>query len=454
MPDLALTIVAFLVALAILIVVHEFGHFWIARRVGVRVLRFSLGFGPPLFRRTGRRDGTEYVLAALPLGGYVKMLDEREDEVPAAELPRAFNRQALWKRTAIVAAGPLFNLIFAVAVYWAMAVAGEPGTRPLVGTVAAESTAAEAGFVPGDEILRVGSQDTPTWEAAMMTLVSDSLEGEDLPVRVRESSGGEVVRWLDGERLSGLTDSPAILDNLGLAPEKPVIAPVVSEVLPNGVAERVGIQPGDEFVAADGKPVSSWDDWVDLVRARPDTPIVATVERNGQPLQLTMTPEAVLEGDERIGRVGVVVDLPEDLNERYQVVVRLGPIEAVGAALEKTADMSILMIRVVGRMLTGQASVENLSGPITIAETAGKTASYGLGSFMKFLAVVSISLAILNLLPIPMLDGGHLLYFFIEWIKGCPLSDEAQMRGQQLGIVVLAMLMTFAFYIDLSRLLG
>lgn len=454
MPDFVFTVGAFLVALAILIAVHEFGHFWVAQRLGVRVLRFSIGFGKALLRWTGRRDGTEYVIAALPLGGYVKMLDEREGEVSKAELHRAFNRQALWKRVAIVAAGPLFNFLFAGVVYWGILVAGDEGTRPVIGSVAVESVADQAGFTASDELLRVGDRPTPTWESAVFALMAASLSGEDVPVRVREASGEEVVRWLDSEQLAALTDSPAILANIGFDPARPTLPPVVGEVVPDGVADKAGLRPGDRILAADGEAVASWAEWVQIIRAHAGEGIPLEVERGAQVLEVRVTPDAVLEEGEEVGRIGVVVEVPEDFGDAYRAEVRLGPLEAIGGAVTKTVDMTVLMVRISARMLVGQASVENLSGPIAIAETAGKTASYGLNAFAKFLAAVSISLAVLNLLPIPVLDGGHLLYFLIEWIKGSPLSERAQVRGQHIGIVLLAALITLAFYLDISRLLG
>jgi len=454
MLDFIFTIGAFLVALAILIAVHEFGHFWVARRLGVRVLRFSIGFGKPLLRWTGRGDGTEYVIAAIPLGGYVKMLDEREGEVAKDERHRAFNRQLLWKRAAIVAAGPLFNFLFAGAVYWGILVAGDEGTRPVIGSVTAESVADQAGFAAGDELLRVGERSTPTWESAVFALMAASLAGEDVPVRVREDSGEEVLRWLDREQLAALTDSPAILANVGFDPARPTLPAVIGEVVADGVADRAGLQPGDRILAADGAAVGSWAEWVRVIRAHPGDSIPLEVERDGQRLEVLLTPGTVLDEGEEVGRIGVVVEVPEGFGDAYRAEVRMGPFEAIGGAVTKTADMTVLMVRISARMLVGQASVENLSGPIAIAETAGKTASYGLIAFVKFLAVVSISLAVLNLLPIPVLDGGHLLYFLIEWIKGSPLSEQTQARGQHVGIVLLAALITLAFYLDLSRLLG
>lgn len=452
--DLLFTIASFVVALAILISVHEFGHFWVARRLGVKVLRFSIGFGRPLIRHQRDPDSTEYVLAGIPLGGYVKMLDEREGEVRPGELHRTFNRQPLWKRSAIVAAGPLFNFAFAILAYWAIFLAGDSGLKPLVGEVEPGSIAAESGFQRGDELLRIGDRVSTTWESAVFGLMAEALESKDLPVRVRDSSGVELDRWVSGERLAGLPDDPNILGRLGLSPLRPTLPAIIGELTPGEPAELAGFRLGDRILSVEGEPVGDWRGWVEMIRARPGVPLLVEVEREGARLGLEVIPRAVTAEGVQIGRIGAGVQAQDDLMEPYRVQVRYGPLGALGESVHKTLDMSLLMLRVMGRMLVGQASVENLSGPITIAETAGRTAAYGLDSFIKFLAVVSISLAVLNLLPIPVLDGGHLLYFLIEWVKGSPLSEQAQLQGQKVGLLILAALMTLAFYVDLSRLFG
>jgi regulator of sigma E protease len=290
MPDLLHTILSFIVVLAILIAVHEFGHFWVARRLGVKVLRFSIGFGRPLVRWVGRRDGTEYVLAGIPLGGYVKMLDEREEEVDPAEAHRAFNRQKLWRRAAIVLAGPLFNLFFAVLLYWGILVIGDTGSRALIGTVATGSIAAEAGLEAGDELLRVGDRPTPTWEAAVFALMAEALDGRDLPVRIRDAEGDERTYVLNGRALAALPEDPAILGNLGLAPARPLLPPVLGEVIPGEAAAAAGLQTGDRILDTNDKPVTSWDAWVAMVRDHPGQTLQVRIARGGQELELALIP--------------------------------------------------------------------------------------------------------------------------------------------------------------------
>ncbi|RDH88751.1 MAG: RIP metalloprotease RseP [endosymbiont of Seepiophila jonesi] len=454
MDSLLFTIAAFVVALGILITVHELGHFWVARRVGVKVLRFSIGFGKPLWTRVGKIDGTEYVLAAIPLGGYVKMLDEREAPVDPGELDRAFNRQTLASRTAIVLAGPLFNLLFAVFAFWLIFVTGDTGIKPLVGEVKAESIAGQAGFQTGDRILSVNQESTPTWETAVYMLLAESLDVGQIAVRVEDESGREAVRWLDAGRLQEMSEEAQILQNLGITPKRPVVAPVIGTLLPGEAADRDGLKTGDLLLSVDGQSLESWVEWVKYVRARPEQRMVLEVERAGSLIRLELTPVAIESEGESIGRIGASVHVPPHLMDDYQTEIRYGPLEAVGKSLYKTWDLSLLMLKMLGKMVIGEVSVKNLSGPISIAEYAGKTASYGLIDFLKFLAVVSISLGVLNLLPIPVLDGGHLLFFLLEAIKGGALSETFMEHGQKIGMILLLAMMSLAFYVDLSRLLG
>jgi regulator of sigma E protease len=448
-----ISLLAFIVAIGVLVTVHEFGHFWVARRLGVKVLRFSIGFGKPLWQRRFGADNTELVVAAIPLGGYVKMLDEREGEVPATELDRAFNRQPVRSRMAIVVAGPLFNFLFAIAVYWLMFVAGVPGLRPVVGAVTPDSYAEQAGIVSGDEILAVGATATPTWETTVLALLDASLGGHDaVALTVRNSQGVEHHLLASFESSDQLLKKGGVLENFGLTPWQPPA--VIDRLVEDGAGARAGLQPGDRIVQADAVAISSWSRWVDYVRARPGQVIEVRVLRSGQEIVLGLTPDSVADAGETIGRIGAYVRLPDDdQRATMRVVVRYGPLQAVSEALGKTWDVTTLTLRTLWKMVSGGASVENLSGPISIAQYAGQSAVVGLAAFLGFLGIVSVSLGVLNLLPIPVLDGGHLLYYLLELVKGSPVSEAAQLLGQKIGIALLLALMSLAFYNDLIRLL-
>ncbi|MBD3813846.1 MAG: RIP metalloprotease RseP [Pigmentiphaga sp.] len=444
------TVVWFLVAIAILVVVHEFGHYLAARLAGVKVLRFSLGFGKPLFSRRFGGDQTEWVLAALPFGGYVKMLDEREGEVPAAEAHRSFNRASVWRRIGIVAAGPIANFLLAIVFYWALFLHGMPAMKPLIGEPPAGTPAAQAGLVSGDEIRRVNGADTPSFQDLRLELLRAGVAGDPL---VLELADGRSVRLdappMDTENLERDTLRP-----LGIVRYDPEIDPVIGEVLPGGAAARAGFQSGDRLVAANGKAVTTWQDWVKLIRQHPSQSLRIEYEREGQMHILTVVPDTVDENGQRIGKIGAGPKVDPSLMDDLMTEVRYGPIEALGRGAEKTWDMSLFTLEMMGRMVLGQVSWKNLSGPLTIADYAGQSATLGWISFVGFLALVSVSLGVLNLLPVPLLDGGHLMYYVAEVLTGRPVSERTMEIGSRIGMMLLLLLMSFALFNDLQRLIG
>lgn len=449
-----ISVLAFVVAIGLLVTVHEFGHYWVARRCGVKVLRFSVGFGRPLWRRVAGRDRTEYVIAAIPLGGYVKMLDEREEPVADKDLPRAFNHQSVWRRMAIVIAGPTANFLFAIAAFTLMFIVGVTGMKPLVGEVMPGSLADQAGFERQDEVLRVEDQSTPTWELVALNLLEKGLDAREVEVLVRTAGGQEVWRTLDLTDRRQLLADGALLDKLGIEAWRPWSEPVFGEVLAEGPAARAGVQTGDRILSVDGASLSSWAAWVDHVRARPGETLEVRVERDGSPVTLTLQTEVHEEEGERIGRIGAWPHVDNTAAEAMQRQVRYGPFQAIALGVERTWDMSVLTLRVMWRLITGEAAASNIAGPVSIAEYAGVSAVIGLSAFLSFLAIVSLSLGIINLLPVPILDGGHLLYYVVEIIKGSPVSQTAEAIGQRIGLVMIAMLMTLAFYNDFMRILG
>ncbi len=450
--DFLHTLFYFLVAISILVSIHEFGHFWVARKVGVKVLRFSIGFGKVLYSYQTDANATEYVLSAIPLGGYVKMVDEREGEVKQADLPFAFNRQSLFSRIAIVAAGPLFNLALAVVLFWSVLVIGEIGIKPILGAVAQVTLASEAGFVEGDEIIAINDKITPTWTEVMTVLASTALEGElNINVAVKSSDDQHNIRTL---KLSGkdTEDPDQLYQHLGFKPWTPKLKAIIGKVLPDSAALAAGLQQGDLIVSADDVTVKDWMQWVDVVKSHGDIVIKLVIERDGVRLPIDITPKGVQTGDKTEGKVGASVYVPDELMKSMRVEYALSPLAAIPVAIETTYFYSLSSLKMMGKMLVGEASVKNLSGPISIAEYAGQSATMGVAPFIKFMALVSVSLGVLNLLPIPVLDGGHLLFFAIEGLKGSPVSEKMQLFFQQIGIALLLSLMALAMFLDVERL--
>jgi len=449
-------LLSFVVAISVLVAAHEFGHYWVARRLGFKVLRFSIGFGPPLLvRRGGPPDHIEYWLSAIPLGGYVKMLDEREAEVPSHERHRAFNQRAIWQRIAVLLAGPAFNFLFAIVAAWVMFMAGVTGLKPLIGAVAPDTVAARAGLVPGDEIVAVGGEPTATWENATVRVFDELLADARIDLTVRGTTGQTREVLLDvAGREAELTEPAALYKGLGITPG-PVLPSVIGEVTAGMPAEAAGFKPGDEVVSAGDEPIERWEQWLMFVRAHPNETVNVRVLRDGGELTLSLAIGSVVEGGQTIGRIGAGPQpLPAEVVQNLRAEQRYGVLEAVPRALQQTWEMTALTVRMLTRMVTGDVSLKNMSGPLSIADYAGDSAQAGLAASLGFLALVSISLGIFNLLPIPLLDGGQIVYQIAEWLKGAPLSERAMVFGQQLGLLLLIALMSFAFYNDLSRMFG
>ena len=444
------TLLAFLLTLAILIVFHEFGHYWVARRMGVKVLRFSVGFGQVIAQRRDRQ-GTEWALSAIPLGGYVKMLDEREGEVPGDQVDQAFNRKSVGARAAIVAAGPLANFLLAILLFWGLFMVGVPILKPIVGEPVTGSPAALAGVQPGASITRlngeaVGSWQDLHWLALKQVLRGDSLQLETVDTRGYVSFHAITVPELNDE----IEQHP--LKALGLIRYLPPLEPVLGQIAPDGIAAQAGLRTGDRITAIDTTPMNTWEQVVETIRRAPGRTLHLTLERAGQSVQVDLIPAGVNEGSTRIGRIGVGPRIEPEKFAHLHGTASYGPVEALQRSLARTWELSAFSLEMLGRMITGQASLKNLSGPLTIADYAGQSAESGLASFVAFLALVSISLGVLNLLPVPLLDGGHLLYYFAEFLTGRPVPERIQEFGQKIGMGLLGLLMFFALYNDLSRL--
>lgn len=445
---------AFALALGLLIVVHEAGHFLVARWCGVKVLRFSLGFGKPVLMRRFGRDETELALAAFPLGGYVKMLDEREGEVPEAELPRAFNRQPVWKRFAIVSAGPAANFLLAIFFYWALFVHGVEEPRPVLGAPVAGSPVAQAGFKEGELVRSVNGRAVATWQEFRWELLQRALEKGSVTLEVINPHQEISFRRLELGSVDISEMEGDVLQPLGFRFFRPRLPPVVGKVTPGSVAEMAGLRAGDRIVAIDGEQIENWTRVVAIIRDATGRQLVLDVVRGSERLAVRLVPAEAEDRGRRIGRIGVAVKEADFDMTALVAVVRYGPFESLHKAVEQTWETSIFSLRMMGRMITGDVSWKNLSGPVTIADYAGQSARLGLSHYVRFLALISISLGVLNLLPIPLLDGGHLMYYIVEIIKGGPVSERVMEIGQQIGLALLVMLMAFAFYNDINRLIS
>jgi len=452
MTSAAITVVSFIVTVGVLVVIHELGHYAAARLMKVKILRFSVGFGRTLWSRRYGPDQTEWAISAVPLGGYVKMVDEREGEVPREDRPRAFNRQPVASRIFIVLAGPFANFLLAWLLYWALFIVGLPGMKPVLGDPPANTPAALAGIQNGDTLRAMGEEPVYTWTDARWLLLKEAVRREAVNVELETARGSRVTRRLD---LSGITKDDLdrdFLGKLGLRPYRPNVPAELGRVLPGSAGERAGLQQGDVVVAIDGKPVPTWFDFTSVVSTSPGKALSLEVQRQGRRFTVRTTPDPAPD-DARRGRLGVEAGAALKAEyERMTTTVRYGPIDAIGRAAHKVWDLSAFSIKMLGRMITGDVSWKNLSGPITIADYAGQSAQLGWITYLGFLALVSVSLGVLNLLPIPLLDGGHLVYYFAEIVKGSPVSEKTMEIGQRFGLALLLGLTFFAFYNDLNRL--
>lgn len=449
-------VIFFILAIGVLVAFHEFGHYWVARLCNVKVLRFSIGFGKPLFmwKRQKGEDLIEFVVAAIPLGGFVKMLDEREGTVDESIRHRAFNTQPVAKRFAIVAAGPIFNFILAVFFYFIFFVNGEEGIRPVIDQPAANTPAMVAGFEAKDEIIRVGDTEIKTWNDFRIALIDQGIDGGSIDVTVRTEDLYESRRQvLIGDRHL-LNEKDDVTQLLGFKLWRPALPAQIGGTTDDGVARAAGLQKGDRITAINGASVTGWEQLVEIVQANAGRRLQMSVIRDSDDVFIEITPTAKKQGDKTVGFMGAYPEVPEGLIEKTKTVVEYSPVEALIRAVDETWTFSVLTLKVLGKMLIGQAALENISGPITIAQYAGITASISMLMYIKFLAMISVSLGVLNLLPVPMLDGGHLMYYIIEIVKGSPVSQKVEEMGQQVGLALLFLLMSLAIFNDIQRLIN
>jgi len=461
-----MTLIAFIVTIGILVTIHEYGHFQVARWCGVRVLRFSIGFGKPLWKKTFGKDNTEFVLAAIPLGGFVKMLDERELKAEResnpqesainfseTELQRAFNRQSVWKRFAIVLAGPAANLLLAIVLYWGLFMLGVTGIRPIVGEVADNSLAAQASLKAGETIQKIGGKPVNSWQEARWILLEKSFEAKTVEIEAVNNTNELFQHTLSLEGVNNDADTD-ILKKIGLNMVKPNISAVIGEILPDSVAEKTGFMPNDKILRIDDVEITNWEQAVNTIKDNPNKKLQFEIERAQKVLHISAVPDAIKEENRTIGRMGAVVKLDKKELDKLLIELNYSPLTSLQKAVAKTWNTSIFSLKMLSKMVTGKVSLKGISGPVTIASYAGESASLGIKTFLGFLALLSISIGVLNLLPIPVLDGGHLMYYMVEIFKGSPVSETTTLVGQKIGFVLLGLLMTIALFNDLNRLIA
>lgn len=450
-----------------IVTIHEYGHFQVARWCGVKVLRFSIGFGKPLWRKTIGDDKTEFVLAAIPFGGYVKMLDENElkaerehgevisgqIDYTEAELARAFNRQSVYKRIAIVLAGPMANLLLAIVIYWILLMQGVVGMRPIIGEVQSASLAAKADFVTGETIQSIDGKGVTTWSDVNWILLEASFENQVVLVKTTTDNNELHQHKLDLTGLSQDADGD-ILAKVGLSMYRPTVLPIIEEVLPNGAAEAAGLEAGDRITRIDDMPVQTWSAVVNIIKANPGKTLHVEIKRGQSPINVLVTPNTVKENNQKVGKIGAAVKVDEAQLDKVLIKQRFSLLDSLGMAIEKTWKTSAFSLKMIWYMITGQTSWKGISGPVTIASYAGESAGLGIAAFLSFIALISISIGVLNLLPIPVLDGGHLMYYMAEIIKGSAVSEHTMLIGQKIGIGLLGLLMMLAIFNDFNRIVA
>ena len=454
MMSLIYTIISFIVAISILVAIHEYGHYIVAKKLGVKILRFSIGFGKPLWTKRFGKDQTEFVVAALPLGGYVKMLDARETEVNPEEEHREFTRQSVWTRIAIVAAGPIFNFIFAVFAYWLMLVVGVSGVKPVIGNIDNDGLAKQAGLISGYEIISINDNKTPIWDVAVKNIIPSIIDRSQAVLELKDKTGNIVTRTLDFSATKGEIKVEKLFDQLGFKPWRPNVKPIIGAVIENSPAEKAGFQVDDIVISVNEIVISDWIEVVDLVSHKPAEILQVAVLRNKNKVMLQVIPEKIIRDGQVVGRLGIGHKAGASYPKDMRVTHGYNVLEAIPRALSRTWDFSVLTLKMLGKIFTGEVSIKNLSGPVSIAQYAGYSASAGIARFLDFLAIVSISLGILNFLPIPILDGGHLTYYLVEVIRRKPVSEETQEFASRIGLVLLFSLMSVALYNDIIRVLG